>query len=278
IPEILGATEYFEDSAEVVPPEKCPYCGSDIVENGANIFCINPGCRPRVVAAFANFASKEGMNIDGFSEMTAAVLYDVLGMRKYHELFELTPMQLLCLEGFQEKKVDNLLSAIEKSKNVSLENFIFALGIDGVGKKTAKDLAKNFRSLDALSSADEERLASINEIGDVLAANIRNFFADNENLNEIKSLLEKGIKPVYEEEIKGDVFLGQKVVLTGTLVNFKRSDAQKIIESLGGECTSSVSKATTLVIAGESAGSKLDKAKQLGVKIIGEDEFSEMIK
>ena len=278
IPEILGATEYFENSEEVVPPEKCPYCGSEISENGANIFCVNSLCRPRVVAAFANFASKEGMNIDGFSEMTAAVLYDALGIRKYHELYELTPLQLLALEGFQEKKVENLLSAIERSKKVGLENFIFALGIDGIGKKTAKDLAKNFRSLDALSSAGQERLAAINEIGEVLAANISGFFKDDENSNEIKALLNKGIMPVYEEEIKGDVFLGQKVVLTGTLVNFKRSDAQKIIESLGGECMSSVSKATTLVVAGESAGSKLDKARQLGVKIIGEDEFSEMIK
>ena len=198
-------------------------------------------------------------------------------MRKYHELYSLTPEQLFLLEGFKDKKVANILSSIENSKKVPLENFIFALGIDGIGKKTAKDLAKTFGSVEALASADEERLSSLNEIGPVLAENIYEFFRSPENSDEIKSLLQAGITPIYQSEISGDVFAGEKVVLTGTLSAFKRSDAQKIIERNGGECMSSVSKLTTLVVAGESAGSKLDKARSLGVKIIDEAEFISMI-
>ena len=277
IPEILGATEYFEDSKDVVPPSVCPYCGTPVTENGANIFCPNRECRPRVVAAFANFASKEGMNIDGFSEMTAGILYDSFGLRKFHELYSLTHKQLFMLEGFKDKRISNTLSSIENSKTVPLENFIFALGIEGIGKKTAKDLAKTFGSLEALAAADEERLSSLNEIGGVLANNIFEFFRSAENYEEIKLLLQAGVTPVYQSEISGDVFTGEKVVLTGTLSAFKRSEAQKIIEKNGGECMSSVSKLTTLVIAGESAGSKLDKARALGVKIIDEAEFISMI-
>ena len=277
IPEILGATEYFEDSKDVVPPEVCPYCGSRLIEVGANIFCPNDDCRPRVIASFANFASKDGMDIDGFSEMTAGMLYDVLRVRSFHRLYELTAEELSKLEGFKEKKVANLIASIEKSKNVPLENFIFALGIDGIGKKTAKDLARTFGSLEALSTATVERLVQIDEIGDVLAENIYEYFSNAKNIDEIKKLLDKGVTPYYSSQKSGNLFEGEKVVLTGTLQSFKRSDAQKIIEQNGGECMSSVSKLTTLVVAGESAGSKLDKATKLGIRIIDEQEFIDII-
>lgn len=277
IPEILGATEYFEDSKDVVPPEVCPYCGSRLIEVGANIFCPNDDCRPRVIASFANFASKDGMDIDGFSEMTAGMLYDVLHVRSFHRLYELTAEELSKLEGFKEKKVANLIASIEKSKNVPLENFIFALGIDGIGKKTAKDLARTFGSLEALSTATVERLVQIDEIGDVLAENIYEYFSNAKNIDEIKKLLDKGVTPYYSSQKSGNLFEGEKVVLTGTLQSFKRSDAQKIIEQNGGECMSSVSKLTTLVVAGESAGSKLDKATKLGIRIIDEQEFIDII-
>lgn len=277
IPEILGATEYFDNSVDVDPPSVCPYCGSSVVEDGANIFCPNENCRPRVIGAFANFACKDGMNIDGFSEMTAGLFYDKFGFRKFHQIYTLTPLMLYGLDGFKEKKIENLLGAIEKSKRVPLENFIYALGIDGIGKKTAKDLAKRFGSVEKLASATEEELAQTDEIGVILAKNIADHFGNAENSNEIELLLNNGIMPVYESAVKGDKLAGERVVLTGTLVNFKRSEAQKIIESLGGECMSSVSKLTTLVIAGESAGSKLDKARSLGVKVIDEDEFKSLI-
>ena len=277
IPEILGATEYFDDSKEIEVPTVCPYCGEPLKEIGANIFCMNENCKPRVVASFANFASKEGMNIDGFSEMTALLLYDAFGFRKFSDLYTLTEMMLLTLEGFQLKKATNLMDAIEKSKNVPLANFLYALGINGIGKMTAKDIAKKYRSLDAVSAATVDELLQLEEIGGVLAENIRSFFDNEKNKQEISSLVKAGVKPYYEDETKGDLFKGEKVVLTGTLTEFKRSDAQKIIENYGGECMSSVSKATTMVLAGENAGSKLDKARALGVKIISEQEFKDII-
>ena len=277
IPEILGATEYFDDSKEIEVPTVCPYCGEPLKEIGANIFCVNENCKPRVVASFANFASKEGMNIDGFSEMTASLLYDAFGFRNFSDLYTLTEMMLLTLEGFQLKKATNLVDAIEKSKNVPLANFLYALGINGIGKKTAKDIAKKYRSLDAVSAATVDELLQLEEIGSVLAENIRSFFDNEKNKQKISSLVKAGVKPYYEDETKGDLFKGEKVVLTGTLTDFKRSDAQKIIENYGGECMSSVSKATTMVLAGENAGSKLDKARALGVKIISEQEFKDII-
>lgn len=277
IPEILGATEYFDDSKEIEVPTVCPYCGEPLKEIGANIFCVNENCKPRVVASFANFANKEGMNIDGFSEMTASLLYDAFGFRKFSDLYTLTEMMLLTLEGFQLKKATNLVDAIEKSKNVPLANFLYALGINGIGKKTAKDIAKKYRSLDAVSAATVDELLQLEEIGGVLAENIRSFFDNEKNKQEISSLVKAGVKPYYEDETKGDLFKGEKIVLTGTLTDFKRSDAQKIIENYGGECMSSVSKATTMVLAGENAGSKLDKARALGVKIISEQEFKDII-
>lgn len=277
IPEILGSTEIFENSKEVEKPTVCPHCKTQLVEVGANIFCPNEDCRPRVVAALSNFASKEGMNIDGFSEKTAGALYDKFGARKFSDLYLLKREDLLSLEGFKDKKADNFLTNIERSKNCSLENFIFALGIDGIGKKTAKDLAKNFKSLDKLFVATKDELLSVDEIGDVLADNLVNFFSDERNIDEIKKLLAEGVKPEYKIVTVNDSLAGEKVVLTGTLSSFKRSEAAKIIEARGGQVMSSVSKLTTLVVAGEDAGSKLDKAKELNIKIIDENEFKNLI-
>ena len=277
IPEILGSTEIFENSKEVEKPTVCPHCKTPLVEVGANIFCPNEDCRPRVVAALSNFASKEGMNIDGFSEKTAGALYDKFGARKFSDLYLLKREDLLSLEGFKDKKADNFLTNIERSKNCSLENFIFALGIDGIGKKTAKDLAKNFKSLDKLFVATKDELLSVDEIGDVLADNLVNFFSDEHNIGEIKKLLAEGVKPEYKTVTVNDSLAGEKVVLTGTLSSFKRSEAAKIIEARGGQVMSSVSKLTTLVVAGEDAGSKLDKAKELNIKIIDENEFKNLI-
>lgn len=277
IPEILGSTEIFDNSKEVEKPTVCPHCKTQLVEVGANIFCPNEDCRPRVVAALSNFASKEGMNIDGFSEKTAGALYDKFDARKFSDLYLLKREDLLSLEGFKDKKVDNFLTNIDKSKNCSLENFIFALGIDGIGKKTAKDLAKNFKSLDKLFVATKDELLSVDEIGDVLADNLVNFFSDERNIDEIKKLLAEGVKPEYKTVTVNDSLAGEKVVLTGTLSSFKRSEAAKLIEARGGQVMSSVSKLTTLVVAGEDAGSKLDKAKELNIKIIDENEFKNLI-
>ncbi len=277
IPEILGSTEIFENSKLPEKPTICPYCNSALEENGANIFCRNKNCKPRVVAMIANFCSKEAMNIEGVSEMTAALLYDSYNVRRYSDLYKLDYQAVYSLEGFKEKRAQNFIDSVEKSKHCPLENLIFALSIDGIGKKTAKDLAKRFKTLENLRNATILDLISMNEVGEVLAYNISDYFGDSENLSEIQTLLDCGVNPYYENNLKGDAFLGKKVVLTGTLENFKRSEAQKIIESLGGEVMSSVSKLTNLVIAGSEAGSKLDKAKALGIEVIDEDKFKNLI-
>lgn len=278
IPEILGTTEVFPDSKEVDKPSVCPYCGTELKEIGANLFCPNPHCRPRVIAKLANFACKSGMNIDGFSEKTAGVLYDNFGVENFSDLYNLDREKLLTLDGFKDAKTDNLLSAIEKSKNPPLENFIFALGIGSIGKKTAKDVAKRYGDIENLKNATKEELIQIDDIGEVIADGIYKFFSDPANVSEIEKLYAAGVKPIYENAVSGGVFSGEKVVLTGTLSEFKRDEAAAIIEKLGGEIMSGVSKNTTLVVAGESAGSKLDKAKALGIKIIDEEKFKSLIK
>lgn len=277
IPEILGAVGNFNEGQEIEKPTECPYCGSSLVEEGANLFCPNRDCRPRVVARLSNFASKEGMNIDGFSEKTAGQLFDDLQIDKFSDLYKLTAEKLVDLEGFKERKAENLISAIEKSKRVPLANFIFALGIEGVGKKTAKDLARIFGSVKELANAEEEKLREIPDVGIIMAKDISDYFADEGNVAEINELFDCDVSPFTDEVKSEGKFKGEKVVLTGSLADFTRSEAQKIIESEGGETQSSVTKTTTLVIAGESAGSKLDKAKQLGIKIIDEDEFKNII-
>ena len=279
IPEILGATEHYDTSISVTKPTVCPYCNTTLIENGANIFCPNFNCKPRVVASLANFATKECMNIDGVSEMTASQLYDEFNVRKFSDLYRLSKADLLSLEGFKDKKADNVLNALQKSKTVPLEKFIFALGIDGVGKKTAKDLVKKFNTLDSIISANYNDLIAVKDIGEVTALSIETYFNNQENLNEINELISLGVMVTETTNSVNEngAFAGQKVVLTGTLQNYKRSDAQKIIESLGGEVMGSVSKLTTMVLAGEEAGSKLAKAEQLGIKIINENEFIALI-
>ena len=278
IPEILGTTEVYEHCKPVDKPVVCEFCGSEIIEIGANLFCPNKHCRPRVIASIVNFACKNGFDIDGFSEMTAGLLFDEFSVQKFSDLFTLDREKLLMLEGFKDAKTDNLLTSIENSKNIDFDKFIYALGIDNVGKKTAKDLAKKFADINELMGATKDDLLGIADIGEIVADCIVNYFLDTENIDEINKLFSLGVNIKYQKEVKQGVFSNEKVVLTGTLTDFKRDQAGKIIESLGGEVLSSVSKATTLVLAGENAGSKLDKAKKLGIKIIDEETFKVLIK
>ena len=278
IPEILGAVAHTEGSVPIKKPSFCPYCGSAVEEVGANLFCPNKYCRPRIIGKIEHFAQKDAMDIEGLSEMTAGQLHDTIGLKECSALYSLTKEDLSKLEGFKDKKINNLLSAIEKSKTVSLERFLFALGIDGVGKVAAKDLAREYKDIDKLACANKEQLLTLENIGEISAETIVNWFADADNRREVERLLSAGIAPQTTQKTNTDgVFAGQFVVLTGTLENYKRSDAQKLIEERGGECQSSVTAKTTLVVAGEAAGSKLDKAKKLGVKIIDESTFSEML-
>lgn len=278
IPEILRAVEHIEGSNEVEKPEVCPFCGSNVVEAGANIFCPNKYCKPRVVAKIVHFACKDAMDIEGLSEKTAEQFYDVLKLRECSDLFYISAENLKRLEGFKDRKVGNILGSIKKSKDVSLDKFLLALGIDGVGKVAAKDLAKAFKSLDGLAAASREQLLELENVGEITADGILSWFADEKNIEEISKFKALGVDPkITQNAVISGIFTGQFVVLTGTLQSFKRSEAQKIIEEQGGECQSSVTGKTTLVIAGESAGSKLEKAKKLGIKIIDEANFKNML-
>ena len=275
IPEILGATD--ENGEPIEKIKVCPYCNTPVTEIGANLFCPNENCRPRVIGKLENFASKDGMNVDGFSEKTAGALYDEYGVENFSDLYSLDKAKLTSLEGFKDKKSENLLSAIERSKTVDLSNFIFALGIDGVGKKTAADLAKRLKTLDGFFAADEDQLAAIQDVGEITSKSIANYFKNDKNKAEIEKLLSLGVVVNGAVEIEHGSFSGEKVVLTGSLSSFTRSEAAKLIEARGGEILSSVGKSTTLVVAGEAAGSKLDKAKKLGVAVIDEEEFKKRL-
>ena len=278
IPEILGVTEVFDDSKEIVKPDVCPYCGEKLIETGANIFCPNKHCRPRVIAKLTNFACKNGFNIDGFSEMTAGVFFDKFGTEKFSDLFKLKKEDVLALDGFKDLKTANLFRALEKSKTVDFSNFIYALGIDNVGKKTAEDLAKTFKTLNNFMSADYDTLVSVSDVGEITAKTIADYFSDEYNLNEVKELLAVGVKINEVKSVNGGIFSGKKFVLTGTLPTYSRNEASKIIAENGGETASSVSKKTDYVLYGEAAGSKLEKARELGVKLITEEEFLDMLK
>ncbi len=278
IPEILGATEYYENSAEVEKPTVCPACGSLLLEVGAHLFCPNRNCTPRIVAALDHYASKNAMDIDGFSESTALQLVEKKGVKRASDLYRLTREDLADLEGFKDKKIENLITAIEKSKTPTLDAFIYAIGVDGVGRVAAKDLAAKFQSMENLQKATLEELISMENIGEITANAILAYFADEKNVDELASLESAGVKPTWSTEKKEGIFSGESVVLTGTLSGYKRSEAQKLIEERGGVCQSSVTAKTTLVLAGEEAGSKLAKAQKLGIKIISEEEFSQMIK
>ncbi|MBD5131656.1 MAG: NAD-dependent DNA ligase LigA [Clostridiales bacterium] len=275
IPEILGVAQESEKAKQIEKPTKCPCCGSELVEEGANLFCENfYGCRAQVVARVEHFCTKECMDIDGVSIKTAEQLYDKLNVRSAAELYELTADMLSQIDGFKDKKINNFLSAVQKSKNVDLPHFINALCIDNVGRVTARDLASHFGSIDALMQASEEELTAIPDIGGIVAQSIVEYFARHADVvAKYKSL---GIDPVYKKQ-SGGKFDGVKFVLTGSLTEFTRDEARTLIESNGGIVQSSVSRLTDIVIAGESAGSKLQKAQSLGKKIIDETEFKNML-
>lgn len=280
IPEVLGLLEKFDDSKEIVEPRLCPSCGSELIKKGPLLYCINrDGCKEQVIDRISHFASRDAMNIDGLSTKTIELFYEQLGVCEPADLYKLTKEQLLSLEKTKEKKAENILNALEKSKAVSLEKFIYAIGIPEVGDKTARDLANKFKTYENIQSATLEDLLSVKDVGEIIANNIVRFFEDEQNLKEISDLFDCGIKVNKIEDLEKvqSELTGKKVVLTGGLENYSRNEAGDIIRRLGGETVSSVSKNTDLVVAGRDAGSKLDKAKSLNIKIINEDEFSKII-
>jgi len=264
--------------------EYCPICHTKIVrkDTEADYYCPNEMCPARKIENIIHFASREAMNIDGLGESIIEDLYnenfitnitDIYDIDKYEE-------ELMNLEGYGKKKIDNLKSAIKNSKNNSLERLIFGLGIRNVGAKTAKVLAKYYKTLDNLMNASYEELVNISDIGDIIAKSIINYFSNEDNKNIITKLKQLGVNTTYinnSEYEEKDEFKGKTFVLTGSLVNITRDKASEIIESLEGKVSSSVSSKTSVVVVGDSPGSKYDKALALGIPIWQEDEFLDKI-
>lgn len=276
IPEILGVSE-DNGGKEIPVPTVCPACGSDLVRDGAHIYCPNEGdCPPQIIGRLTHFAEKDCMDIRGVSEKSIEGLHEKLGVRFPTDLYSLTRGDLARLDGFKDKKIDNFLASVEKSKSVPLDRFINALGIENIGKKSARDLAERFGSISELMKADEATLVEVDEIGDIVAESITSYFGKHGWL--IEKFKEIGIDPKFNVvKPTGGVLTGKKLVLTGTLPTLTRTEATELIEKAGGTTSSSVSKSTDYVLAGENAGSKLDKARSLGVKIITENELLAMI-
>lgn len=267
IPEVLGLAEEGEESEEIKAPEVCPVCGTPLIERGALLYCPNRnGCSEQIVARLELYCSKDGADIEGLSEKTLKLFYEKLGVISPDGLYALKTSQLMELEGFKEKKAAKITDSIEKSKEMSLPAFLYALGIENVGTKTAADLAERYGSLEKIMQASVEELTAIEDIGEVVAGSIKDYFSDAENVKMIGRLLAAGVKPIYSEKKEG-IFSGMKFVLTGELEGLVRSEAKKLIEEEGGEVMSSVTKNTGIVVAGENAGAKLEKALKLNVEI-----------
>lgn len=273
IPEILAAVDGTGEG-EIERPTVCPACGAALYENGAHIFCPNSdGCRPQIVARLAHFVSKDCADIEGLSDKTLGLFYDRLGIDKAWQLYDLKKEQLVGLDSFKDKKADNVISSINTRRHISLAALINALGIPNVGKKLAADLAAVYGSVEKLAEADADELSGVDDIGPVVANDIRSYFEKNADF--VRELL---ARVTYAVPVRKEgVMSGQKVVLTGTLQSLTRSKASELIEAAGGVVQSSVTGATTLVVAGENAGSKLAKARAAGVRIIGESEFLELL-
>ena len=283
IPEVVRVNfeRRINDLEEFKMATNCPECGSVLVrgKDEAVHYCLNNDCPGRRKAALEYFASRTGMNIEGLGEKLVEDLYNRGYLKKITDIYYLKNYQkeLEMIEGLGEKSVQTLLDNIENSKNNSLDKVLTSLGIRFVGGKVSKILARKFNSLDAISKACYEDFISIKDIGDSIATSLVMFFGKNQEL--INELQELGINPIEEEKNSSEqIFNGMTIVLTGKLETLTRDEATKIIEELGGNASSSVSKKTSFVVAGSDAGSKKTKAESLGIKIITEEEFLNLVK
>ncbi len=257
-------------------PKHCPVCGSHVVKEGAYYRCTGGlSCPAQLKRSIEHFASKNAMDIEGLGGKTVELLVEKGIIKRISDIYRLTKRDLLHLPRFAEKSAKNLIEAIEKSKNRGLARLIFALGIPNVGEHTARLLAEKFRSMDRLMNATEAELLAIKEIGPETASSIVNFFREERNRKEIEELKKLGVKMEYEEErgrLKGKVF-----VFTGALKDFTREEAKELVEKEGGIVANSVSRNVDYVVVGEKPGSKYEKAKELGLRIIGEEEFKKLL-
>lgn len=279
IPEVVKVVSHELNSKTFELPLICPSCGTQVIreEDEAAVRCVNPECPAQLLRNLIHFSSRDAMDIEGLGEAVVERLVNEGLVNKISDIYTLTKDDILKLEGFKDKSAENLMNAIENSKQNDLSKLIFALGIRHVGQNAGKILAQEFSSMENLMKADFEKLISVGNIGEVTAKSICSFFALEQSRSEIDSLTSLGVNMYSLIEKKGDKFAGMTFVLTGTLPNYSRNEASEIIESLGGKTSSSVSKNTTYVLAGEDAGSKLVKAQSLGITIIDENQFNEMI-
>lgn len=280
IPEVLCVAEHYGENPVYEYPERCPACGTEAVreEGESAIRCVNPDCPAQLLRKLIHFCSRDAMDIEGLGGAVLEQLVDEKLISKASDIYRLNPLDLVSLERMGEKSTFNLLDAIEKSKQNDLYKLIFALGIHHIGLKAAKLLANRFRTMNDLLKATKEELISIDGIGDVMADTVLKTLSLPETEKLIEEFKVLGLNMNNLSETADDRFSGMTFVLTGTLSKYERRQAQEIIEKFGGKAAGSVSKKTSIVLAGEDAGSKLRKAAELGIKIINEEEFEEMIK
>ena len=281
IPQVVKVVKERRDGSEQPYhiPEKCPVCESKIVreEDGARHYCTNINCPAQLKGRIQHFASKNALDIDGLGEKLVDQLVEEGLIKKIEDIYTLTKDELMELEKMAEKSSQNLIEAIENSKEVRLARFLYALGIRNVGRHAGTLLEDHFGSIDKIMNASEEELSNIHEIGPIVAENIHSFFSEEKNINTVRSLMDQGLvlkTPSKEEKKKLE---GKTFVFTGALDNYTRNEARELVESFGGRSTSSVSGNTDYLVAGENPGSKADKARDLGVEILSETEFEELI-
>jgi DNA ligase (NAD+) len=260
-------------------PEKCPVCGTKVVrtEGEVDYRCVNANCPAKLRETILHFASRGIMNIDGMGDALVNQLTERGLVKNVADIYKLTKADLLSLERMGDKSAQNILDEIENSKKLPLERVIYGLGIRMVGERTAQFLAEHFGSMEALENAGVEELQNVNEVGPRIAESIVEFFGIAANRKLVERLREAGLTLTGQKKQRGTKLVGKTFVLTGTLAHFTRDEAKKMIEDAGGKVTGSVSKKTDYVVAGADAGSKLDKAKELGVKVIEEKELTQLL-
>ena len=285
IPKVVSVdlSKRTKDSAEVKVPSNCPVCGSKLFrsEEEVAIYCENNLCPAQVKGRISHFASRGAMDIEGLGEALINLFVDLNFLKDYSDIYDLKEKrnELIQIERLGEKSIDNLLSAIETSKKKPFNKVLFALGIRYVGSGAANKLADHFLTLEQLSSASEEEIESVHEIGSSISKSVKRFFANTQNKKIIERLKKAGLNLAGEKKVnESNLFEGKSFVLTGTLSSMSRENAKEIIQRHGGAVISAVSKNTSYVVAGDSPGSKLDKAQKLGIPVLSEEQFLEMIK
>lgn len=279
IPEVVRVISHSENSEPFFLPTICPSCGHKAVrlDGESATRCVNPSCSAQLVRNIIHFASKSGMDIDGLGESIVDLFYKKNLIKDAGDLYTITRDEISSLEGLGEKSADNLCTAIEKSKEMGLERLLFALGIRNVGQNSVKLVAKHFKNIDNIIGAEPEEIMDIDGIGPIIAQSITDYFADSGAIQLINKLKINGVSMTQKILQSSNILTGKTFVLTGTLVKFSRIQATGLIEDCGGKVSSSVSKKTNYVVAGEAAGSKLEKANELGVAVISEDELIKML-